>query len=126
MAQFSALEAGGEKNESDTFDWWPRSARLLLLALAVFAGKFVVSLDQKGAKKRVCGCFLLHITSGTIILQSTTLRTTNNNTNNKRRREREFVYHQIISVARGNSRRLRLLSVRLVRERNFLPLKFNE
>ena len=40
------------------------------------------------------------------------------NTNtNKRRREREFARHQIISVARGNSRRVRLLSVRLVQER---------
>jgi len=43
---------------------WPRSARILLLSL--FVGcfcrrKFVVSLAQKGAKKRVCGCFLLFI-----------------------------------------------------------------
>ena len=61
--QFWAVEAfGGEKNESDTFDsWWPR-----ILLLASFVGcfcrrKFVVSLAQKGAKKRVCGCFLFCI-----------------------------------------------------------------
>ena len=76
------LEAGGEKNESDTFDyWWPRL--LLSPRVGCFCRrKFVVSLAQKGAKKNECVVVSSYIYNErerhNNKPQSTTLRTTNN------------------------------------------------
>jgi len=55
---FGSLEAGGEKNESDG----PEALDSSSPRVGCFCRrKFVVSLAQKGAKKRVCGCFLFCI-----------------------------------------------------------------
>ena len=83
--QFWAVEAGGEKNESDTFDsWWPR-----ILLLSSFVGcffcrrKFVVSLAQKRRKKTSVWLFpLLYIYEGERH-KNTTERTTRRTANNK-------------------------------------------
>jgi len=52
---FGSLEAGGEKNESDTFDsWWPRILLLASFVGAVFAEENSWSRSLKKAQKNEC------------------------------------------------------------------------